>query len=359
LLIDIDGVLVQGDIVIPKVLDGIKKLTSNGEFIVPTVFVTNSGNQLTRKKAQWLSKLLEIEVPPKHMVCSHDPLRAFDKCHGKNVLVTGQGNVKEVAECIGFKRVTTVEDVLKVFPMLDAIDTSRRDSRRIPVDAEFSPIETVVLLGEPVRWETNLQLLLDILLTNGDPRNVRSDYPDPHIPVMACNMDLQWRFTAEIPRFGHGVFLLCLESAYRKISGRDLQYVVMVGKPSVVTYKYALSLIMEQARRLEAHRDIRTLYMIGDNINTDILGANLFDDHLTKGEMDVHYDPSSDPASLVRRCHSVLVNTGVSTEELLDVQIAHVHRDFLHYDRQHRQPTHVVHDFYDAIQLIFKKEKFE
>ena len=35
-------------------------------------------------------------------------------------------------------------------------------------------------------------------------------------------MDLQWMAEAVMPRFGHGAFLLCLESLYKKITGLGL-----------------------------------------------------------------------------------------------------------------------------------------
>jgi hypothetical protein len=58
----------------------------------------------------------------------------------------------------------------------------------------------VILFGEPIRWETNLQLLLDILLTNGHPGDVPDHPPYPHIPILACNMDLMWMSEACMPR---------------------------------------------------------------------------------------------------------------------------------------------------------------
>jgi len=59
-----------------------------------------------------------------------------------------------------------------------------------------------VLLGEPRYWESPLQLLVDLLRTNGKP-----DSPvDPQteinqLPVIACNMDLQFMERSSIPRF--------------------------------------------------------------------------------------------------------------------------------------------------------------
>ena len=57
------------------------------------------------------------------------------------------------------------------------------------------------MFGEPVRWETNLQLILDVLLTNGYPTNLPTTIPHPHIPVLACNMDLVWMAESNMPRY--------------------------------------------------------------------------------------------------------------------------------------------------------------
>ena len=59
----------------------------------------------------------------------------------------------------------------------------------------------VILFGEPVRWETNLQLILDVLVTNGKPSESPKDIIYPHIPVLACNMDLMWMSEAPMPRY--------------------------------------------------------------------------------------------------------------------------------------------------------------
>jgi len=56
------------------------------------------------------------------------------------------------------------------------------------------------LFGEPVRWETNLQLIIDVLLTSGYPGNPYHHENYPHIPVLACNMDLMWVAEAQSPR---------------------------------------------------------------------------------------------------------------------------------------------------------------
>lgn len=163
----------------------------------------------------------------------------------------------------------------------------------------------VVLFGEPIRWETNIQLIVDILLTNGRPGEPVTTLHYPHIPVLACNMDLLWMAEAKSPRsvfkvlfifvnfcidlpirlissdfcfiwncniyiflfpwfrFGHGMFLVCLESAYKKITGCDLEYKALIGKPSVVTYNYAELLVRKQAENLGWKEPVQRIYAIG------------------------------------------------------------------------------------------------
>lgn len=58
----------------------------------------------------------------------------------------------------------------------------------------------VVLFGEPVRWETSLQLITDVLLSNGNPGAELQEVPYPHLPILACNMDLLWMAEAKMPR---------------------------------------------------------------------------------------------------------------------------------------------------------------
>lgn len=69
------------------------------------------------------------------------------------------------------------------------------------IDKSFEHIEAIVLFGEPVRWETTLQLIMDLLVCNGHPSERPTKNYYPHIPILACNMDLQWMAEAWLPRY--------------------------------------------------------------------------------------------------------------------------------------------------------------
>uniref|UniRef100_A0A8B9PNT5 Haloacid dehalogenase-like hydrolase domain-containing 5 n=1 Tax=Apteryx owenii TaxID=8824 RepID=A0A8B9PNT5_APTOW len=348
-LFDIDGVLVRGSQVIPAARDAFRALSdARGRLRVPVVFLTNAGNCLRKAKAEELSRALGLQVSPEQVILSHSPLRLFGQFHQKCVLVAGQGPVEENAQNLGFKHVVTIEALRKAFPLLDMVDQSRRPKELPPPTTDFPTIEGVILFGEPVRWETSLQLIIDVLLSNGNPGAELEDIPYPHLPVLACNMDLLWMAEAKMPRFGHGTFLLCLENIYKKVTGRELRYEALIGKPSTVTYRYAEYLIKQQAEKQGWKSPIRRLYAIGDNPMSDIYGANLYNSYLKSG------------------CESILVCTGVyrhnadvpsNPEECVTETAFHGHRDFC-FDPSLVEASYVVQDVNDAVQLAFKKENW-
>ncbi|KAK1789753.1 hypothetical protein P4O66_015656 [Electrophorus voltai] len=395
LLFDIDGVLVRGRTPIPAAKQCFRNLVDgNGKYRVPVVFVTNAGNCLRQTKAEQLSHLLEVEVSPDQVMLSHSPLRVFSQFHNVCVLVSGQGPVLELAYNLGFQNVVTIDMLREAYPLLDVVDHHRRPKYVVPSSKELPPIEAVILFGEPIRWETNLQLIADVLLTNGRPGNAVTSLHYPHIPVLACNMDLLWMAEAKNPRFGHGMFLLCLESLYKKITGYDLQYEALIGKPSLVTYNYAELLVRQQAENLGWKEPVQRLYAIGDNPMADIYGANLYNRYLqsthdkrakvqaqgsSAGQIagDIQYEAADDAKSsgkvmvggsfehcLPEGCISILVCTGVYNRDQQDLspdqtvteqRNFHGHRDFS-FDPSLTQPSFVVQDVREAVELVFQQE---
>ncbi|NXI22886.1 HDHD5 hydrolase, partial [Sterrhoptilus dennistouni] len=346
-LFDIDGVLVRGKTPIPAARTAFQKLVnSQGQFLVPVVFVTNAGNCLRQKKADQLSHLLGVPISQDQVMMSHSPLRMFKRYHEKCVLVSGQGPLLDIAQDLGFCQPITIDTLREKRPLLDAVDHDRRPNVLV----------TVVLFGEPVRWETSLQLIIDVLLTSGYPGNPYQQENYPHIPVLACNMDLMWVAEAQSPRFGHGTFMVCLENIYKKITGRDLKYEALMGKPSRLTYQYAEHLIRAQALQRSWDQPIHTLYAVGDNLMTDVYGANLWENELA--------------GAAAARCRSVLVCTGVysphgeaaadggdSVTHSVTHSVFHGHRDF-GFDPGLVEPDHVVPDVDAAVDLVFQLENF-
>ncbi|KAM5250369.1 haloacid dehalogenase-like hydrolase domain-containing 5 isoform 2-T2 [Hipposideros larvatus] len=369
-LLDIDGVLVRGHRVIPAALDAFRRLlNAQGQLRVPVVFVTNAGNILQDSKAQELSALLGFKVEPDQVILSHSPMKLFSQYHGKRMLVSGQGPLVENARELGFKNVVTVDELRTAFPVLDMVDLQRRPKTTPLPRNDFPAIEGVLLLGEPVRWETSLQLIMDVLLSDGNPGSGLAMAPYPHLPVLASNMDLLWMAEAKMPRFGHGTFLLCLETIYRKVTGRELRYEGLMGKPSILTYQYAEDLIRQQAERRGWVAPIQKLYAVGDNPMSDVYGANLFHRYLQMAQHDRAKELGAgdlwkQQPSAAQSCTSILVCTGVyspkalgSTEPAQDGEEPpfHGHRDFS-FSPGLMEASHIVNDVDEAVQLVFHQE---
>uniref|UniRef100_H2Z421 Haloacid dehalogenase-like hydrolase domain-containing 5 n=1 Tax=Ciona savignyi TaxID=51511 RepID=H2Z421_CIOSA len=387
LLFDIDGVLVRGKTPIPAAREMFKRLTNpDGRFKVPTVFVTNAGNALARTKADQLSNAMGVEITSEQVMMSHSPLRMFPEFHNKCVLMSGQGPLDQIAKKIGFTNYVTIDQIRDVFPNLDMVDHQRRPKLMSAALTEtFPKIDAVILFGEPVRWETNLQIVIDVLLTHGNLNDPIADDHENQIPILACNMDLLWMSDSHMPRFGHGTFLHCLESVYEKLVGRPLTYTALMGKPSEVTYIYAEQLIKRIASNMGITSPIKNLYAIGDNPMADIYGANLFNKRIKQEQevkqvawhvlmvacCQVSAEQTASSLQSWRQlharnisttCHSVLVCTGIYSPEpggssYQIPPVFHGPRD-MEFDVNLCVPSFITKDANKAIDRIVKMENF-
>lgn len=368
-------------------------MTTSGKFRIPTVFVTNAGNELRSSKATKLSQILGIQVSPEQVIMSHSPLKMYTEFHKKHCLISGQGPIAAIAKNLGFTKVTTIDQLCDAFPNLDMVDHKKRRGFHSPFRDYFLPIEAVVLFGEPVRWETCLQLIIDVLMTNGNPSSPIIRPPVSHLPILASNADLLWMAEAALPRFGHGSFMYCLENLYKKISGHPLQYTAIVGKPSEITYYHAEYLISRHATDLGYNQPIKHIYAIGDNPDTDVFGANVYNRYLqtrtlsklkqvvskttavsltTPMTNENHSNAwgYSSAVELVANdaqqyysaesIQSILVCTGVYNQEAYDetTSVNHGHRDMI-IDPELKKPKHTVEHVLDAVKLVYELEQFQ
>jgi len=374
LMFDIDGVIVRGRSVLPSAPKAFQMLwdEKTGDWRIPTIFITNASNSLRQDKADSLSKWLGIKIREEQVVMAHSPLKMFTEYHNKHVLVVGQGPVGKIANSLGFTKVTTMDELRFSFPALDACDHERRILAAKPVNDSFRRIEAILMFGESIRWETSLQLLLDVLMSNGHPYEPKeSPEGRTHLPILACNMDLQWMAEAPMPRFGHGAFLLCLENLYKKVTGNDLVYTALVGKPSEVTYRIGEHVLQEEAMRIGS--EVKTIYCIGDNVCTDIFGANLYNKYLQKQRNLKEGYGSISSRSLdsivswsglngAENCYSVLVDTGVFNDKERNSNsslLEHSPRDFLPVEISFQEPTLACGNVFHAVQTIFETEKYQ
>ena len=387
---DCDGVLARGTLPINAAKKAFKKLVDdNGKFLVPVNFVTNSLNK-NSDKAKVISEWFGVEVSPDQMVQAQGPLEMFTEYHNKHCLIIGQGKVIEIAKELGFKKTCTIDDVAAAYPLLDMVDHGNRKkvAEEAIIEKSLAPVEAVILLGEPNKWESSLQLIIDLLRTDGKPDHMPKSLPEKHLPVIACNMDLEFMHRACIPRYGHGAYLVCLEALYKKVTGKDLIYTALVGKPSEITYRYAEHLLTKHANKLGFDAPLKHMYLIGDCLDSDIVGCNLYqqyinrllkrrnnniDDQGDQKNASDSYDPSLQESrniptgtniteQTVNTCMGILVCTGVYKPETCPEPGTDEgeekypgHRDF---DRNMElyKPEVTLNDVNDAIDFIFEQE---
>eukprot|EP00128_Syssomonas_multiformis_P018930 Colp12_sorted_trinity150504_noHs@20050 len=318
LMFDIDGVIIRGERVLPQAKEAFKLLV-NGDKLprVPYLFLTNGGGVLEELKAKQLAKWLDVEVAPSQVVLSHSPFQHYNHLFDRHVLVIGQGDLVEIATAYGFKRecIHTIDEVTTAYPLLDVVCHSKRKLTVSEHQPDFPKIEAILCFSDPVAWETHLQVLTDLLVSDGTPGVLAEKQ---QVQMIFSNPDMLWAAQFSQPRFGQGAFRACLETLYKEVTGRQL-LVTQLGKPEGITYDYATKLLENQSLCLNT--GLGTVYAVGDNPKADIRGAN-------------------------RQPHmkSILVRTGVFQGE---------HND-------HEDPADfVVDDVHEAVRLVFQLENYK
>ena len=191
---------------------------------IPFAFLTN-GTYTSDTIKNSMTSIFELPFEKDHFIVAPSPCLALTDYHDKHVLVCCQDDAIELITELGFKSFITVPELSDIFPELDYVDHDRRralnkmerteELKQLQIN--FKPIEAILMLGEPTNWECQLQLLIDVLMLNGDPKAKLNAIPKRHLPIIACNKDLTFKATAQLPRFGHGAFLECLEALYKVI----------------------------------------------------------------------------------------------------------------------------------------------
>ncbi|GFR66328.1 cat eye syndrome critical region protein 5, partial [Elysia marginata] len=381
ILFDVDGVLARGSTPLDPAKKAMEKLTdSDRNLKVPVAFVTNACNR-SADKARQISKWFGVNIPPEQVIHAPTPAKLLREFHGQHTLVIGQEHRLEIAGELGFSNLCTIEDVREAYPLLDMVDHRNRvkvasNMNNCKGNPDFPKVDVILLIGEPRCWETDLQLLIDLLLTQGKPDHApRDPHTVPQLPIIACNMDLVFMAEACMPRFGHGAFLLCLEALYHKITGKALSYRNLVGKPCEITYRFAEHTVVNIAKKMGITRPIKRLYFFGDNPSVDIVGANLYDRYIKKKDKNCNsfelpvsrIIPESEElhAQTVEDCHSMLVGTGVyrydpdrdseDSSQPTTAGVYHGHRDIEH-EPELSKPHRFVHDVNEGIEYILRIE---
>ena len=259
-IIDIDGVVVKNKDAIARSADAIRKLKESN---TPYVFLTNGIGNPSRK-AEMLSNALEQTILPEEVIMCQSPIsklfEAGQELHNKRVLLMGNNiegdknlptpeeathdSCKKFAKLIGCKKYYTIHEMQGFFPHNDCVNRLRWEEMEELSKNEtriFEPVDAIVIMCEPVAWESCLQFAIDVILGEGNPGVKTDSYPKvgyKQIPIYPVSCDLTWSGKAATGRFGNGAFLNCLEGLYEKFTGGDkLDYEQIFGKPSPASYR--------------------------------------------------------------------------------------------------------------------------
>eukprot|EP00798_Chlamydomonas_sp_ICE-L_P004388 gene4388-14514_t len=195
------------------------------------------------------------------VVLSHSPMKSLVPEFGnKPVLIAGRGDVMYVAKQYGFNRVVSTYDLGRAMPSSTPFSqyppvNFSSDAQICPVrdyklGTEENPIEAVLIMTDPVDWGRDLQLVIDVVASNGVPtRNEPLPGSSP-VQVFFSNPDLLWANEFPRSRFGQGAFAAALCALYKEVTGRPLPHAKYFGKPNPEPYRLAEQLLYQQAINL-------------------------------------------------------------------------------------------------------------
>ncbi|RIA84113.1 HAD-like domain-containing protein [Glomus cerebriforme] len=280
--LDIDGVLIKGNKVVPETRDALKFLNGENKAKkkIPFVLLTNGGGVTEKEKAEELSKMLDFNLSEKQIILSHSPMKSLVSTYqNSQILVLGGAadNCRRVAESYGFNRVVIPDDIIAWDPSIWPFKKLTQEELKLTRNIDFSkePIKAIMMFHDSRDWGRDLQITLDVLKskegyigTSKDNHKVNLNV----VPLYFSNPDIIWSTDFPIPRYAQGSFRMCLELLSESIMGHKPNY-KLYGKPEPITYVYAARKLGEFAPELNVVPN-RRIYAVGDNPSSDIAGAN-------------------------------------------------------------------------------------
>ncbi|KAI1639634.1 HAD-like domain-containing protein [Biscogniauxia mediterranea] len=300
---DIDGVLVKGPKALPGARETIKKLQESD---IPFIFLTNNGGRTEEAQIKKLGEILELPLTIEQFIQSHSPFKALVPTYGDKTILAlgGHGQqVRDLAHAYGFKNVLISSDIMArcefihPFPEMTRAHHEENGCSRTARGHDklhATQISAILMWTSSRDWCLDLQIIRDLLLSQGgyigtrSAKNGDSELPnhgyqqDGQPALFFSNPDVEWVTPYAFPRLAQGAFRESLKAiwAHDTDGKAELQY-TLVGKPSETTYEYAEKALLEYHESMgkatgAPRRKIRTVYMIGDNPESDIKGANSF-----------------------------------------------------------------------------------
>ena len=134
IVVDINGVIQEDNCPIPNATKAVKmlkgplsKLSLKYQGVntgIPVVFMTNMGGCIEGMKAQELNSILslndkEVRIEADDIILSHTPIKELAKDYkDEYVIISGIGNILEVALNYGFNKAITIDEYSVLFPYI-------------------------------------------------------------------------------------------------------------------------------------------------------------------------------------------------------------------------------------------------
>lgn len=272
MVLDIDGVILRGNKVIPGAKEALEKLVKAK---IPFIFVSNGGGLLEEVKADQLSAKLHQHIRKEQVLLCHTPYSQLVHQYGKEaVLVVGKESCLEVAQSYGFHHLYRPIDFFHHDPHVCPTKTppSVISGKRLE---KLPDIAVAMIFHDPVDWALDMQVLSDVLVQ----QTADHSPPQQRIPLFNCNPDIVYNNEYPHPRFTQGAFLEAFRHLFQLYHHLPLE-VTQFGKPYPIQYNYAEKMLHAEANRMHYEVSTETRFFgIGDNPLSDIKGANLAGEH--------------------------------------------------------------------------------
>lgn len=271
IVLDIDGVVYRSHQLIEGSDTAIRKMK---ELRIPFLFMTNGGGCSEEEKAKQLSELVGCEIDPSQVLLSHTPMRLLAPLYEKqNVLIVGTPRCLDVAKAYGFDRAISILQFQVEHPELVPYKQWDNLKKCTPGTVAFPEIAAIFQFENPEDVFSDVQTILDVLLA---PRGQVGRFVSStqSIPYFISSDDLLWATEAPLPRLGHGAVREMMSAVFESVTGHGM-HTTMFGKPRAIAYAFAERRMEEVSAKLGWDpRNLRSIFMVGDNLETDIVGAN-------------------------------------------------------------------------------------
>ncbi|KPI86499.1 hypothetical protein ABL78_4439 [Leptomonas seymouri] len=270
-VMDIDGVVYRGHQLIPGADTAIQHLAT---LRIPFLFMTNGGGKSEAEKAEELSELLKCPVQPTQVLLAHSPMRLLvPEFREQRVVVVGAPHCAAIAREYGFRRAMSIQQFQCEHP--ETVPFKRwGELKRAPAGSvPFPEVHAVIQMNDPEDGLNDVQTILDILIApNGQVGPFVTGAQTT--PYFVAADDLLWATEAPLPRLGQGAFREMMASVFESVTGQGLQ-TQLYGKPRAIAYAYAEQRLKSVAASMGWNpHQMRSIFMVGDNIESDIVGAN-------------------------------------------------------------------------------------